>query len=445
MSEHVDGRLDPEHERLLSEHLAACPDCRRELEALQATVAGLREIPPVEPPADLARSVRARLERPSLPVLAWQVLSLPQTRVAVAAGIALVIGFLSLREMAQRGPEDCARPVPGPGRAPGKPAPAALPMPHTGDEAPAPQPLESAPELKRVGEPARETAPVGGSVDAVREAGRRRAADAAATRPAKAGKRLPEADRHVGTVPQQPKTEGRPGNAVIKGRGRRSFGRGSAEANGRVWGSKAPAPRPEEARKSGTGLSVGPATPVAPLRDAHARSLTPFAAPAGAGAPDSEAGAAPQGMTTPRPFPAMRARAGADRAVVREIAVVSADPAAVRARILAWQRRDKTARAAEEPKLKKETALGAAVTRAETVAERAGVVEIDLPSGDADRLVAELRELGTVSFGVEEQALRDSAARYPARKKQDAAAQQVRVVTLRITIRKARPPSRPAD
>jgi putative zinc finger protein len=47
----VDDALSPEERDALDEHLAVCPDCRRELEGFQRTVSLVRAAPPVRAPA----------------------------------------------------------------------------------------------------------------------------------------------------------------------------------------------------------------------------------------------------------------------------------------------------------------------------------------------------------------------------------------------------------
>jgi len=55
MSRSLDGRLDKEGEATLSQHLAGCPGCAKELAVMRATSTTLRAIGRAEPPAGLAR------------------------------------------------------------------------------------------------------------------------------------------------------------------------------------------------------------------------------------------------------------------------------------------------------------------------------------------------------------------------------------------------------
>ena len=61
----LDGELGPEESARLDEHLAACPACRREYDALTRAVAAFEAAPRLEPSPDFAASVmnRARLAK----------------------------------------------------------------------------------------------------------------------------------------------------------------------------------------------------------------------------------------------------------------------------------------------------------------------------------------------------------------------------------------------
>ncbi len=92
MSAELDGRLDEQSARLLNAHLAACPACRQVKADLAKTVGLLRALPEIEPPPGLAAAVRQRLAAAPLPApLAWRILLLPQTRLALAAALLLII------------------------------------------------------------------------------------------------------------------------------------------------------------------------------------------------------------------------------------------------------------------------------------------------------------------------------------------------------------------
>jgi hypothetical protein len=98
MSDELDGCLDPRNKPLLADHLAACAGCRQEFDELRQTVTLLRQMEPVVPPGGMVSAVRQSLQRKSRASV-WSVLSLPQTRVAIAAGLVLIVGVYGWREM----------------------------------------------------------------------------------------------------------------------------------------------------------------------------------------------------------------------------------------------------------------------------------------------------------------------------------------------------------
>ena len=101
LGEHLDGSLDADRTREVNEHLAGCATCRRELEELRQTVALVRGLAPVAQPADLLPSVHRRLAQPrETPwMICWRVLSLPQTHVAAAAALFMMIGLYGWRTL----------------------------------------------------------------------------------------------------------------------------------------------------------------------------------------------------------------------------------------------------------------------------------------------------------------------------------------------------------
>ena len=54
LSAYVDGQVSASEASRVQEHLAACAECRRELEALRATVSLLRSLPQVQPSRSFA-------------------------------------------------------------------------------------------------------------------------------------------------------------------------------------------------------------------------------------------------------------------------------------------------------------------------------------------------------------------------------------------------------
>jgi anti-sigma factor RsiW len=60
---HRDGDLPEAERQALEEHLAGCPDCRREWEAYGRTVDGVSGLRVIAPPSDLVRQVTRAIER----------------------------------------------------------------------------------------------------------------------------------------------------------------------------------------------------------------------------------------------------------------------------------------------------------------------------------------------------------------------------------------------
>ena len=101
MGDHLDGCLDAARVQDLNAHLADCEACRREWDELRQTVTLIRGLKPLAPPADLVASVHQRLAAPQPTRLAvfWRVLNLPQTRVALAASVVILVGFYGWRTL----------------------------------------------------------------------------------------------------------------------------------------------------------------------------------------------------------------------------------------------------------------------------------------------------------------------------------------------------------
>jgi len=399
LSEHVDGCLDPERERLLAEHLASCPGCREELAMLEAVIAGLHALPEVEPPADLVRSVRAELDRPRLSVLAWNMLSLPQTRVAVAAGLALIIGFLGLREMGRdvapdlTAAQDASPVLPAADAGGGVEVPGLIK-----DEAEAGEMLPAAEKAVRLGE--RESGLEKDAADSrvpTRAVLRRRTAKEAVffdrtVEEEQPHKLAPQpAARPLSRLqPRVPTPEGALDSAVDK---RRHVARGAgAEADGGVWRTEQDALRTRSVAGK-RGLSVGPATPVQPTAaPAPQVADSPVSADV-ARMPEEKTEAAV--ATQPEGGAAAPLRKGKARANVREVMVLARDPALVRRRVEAWQRRAETKKharmdhAADDGK-----ALAFSRPMAQTTVSKPepNVIEIQIAAAEVDALLAELGE-----------------------------------------------------
>ncbi len=101
MGDHLDGCLDAARVQDLNAHLADCEACRREWDELRQTVTLIRGLKPLAPPADLVASVHQRLAAPQPTRLAvfWRVLNLPQTRVALAASVVILVGVYGWRTL----------------------------------------------------------------------------------------------------------------------------------------------------------------------------------------------------------------------------------------------------------------------------------------------------------------------------------------------------------
>ena len=64
LGDYLDGLLEPADAKMVEDHVAACEECRSELEALRALVASAAELPPsIEPPHDQWPGIDHRLDR----------------------------------------------------------------------------------------------------------------------------------------------------------------------------------------------------------------------------------------------------------------------------------------------------------------------------------------------------------------------------------------------
>lgn len=86
LSAYLDGELAVPERGAVSTHLAACPLCRDELEALAAVRRSVRGLPVLDLPPGVAREPAPPARR-RMPVLAWAA--------SVAAVAALVLGVLA--------------------------------------------------------------------------------------------------------------------------------------------------------------------------------------------------------------------------------------------------------------------------------------------------------------------------------------------------------------
>ena len=99
VSAEIDGMLDERQTRLLWEHLAECPACRQAKADLERTITLIRELPKMTPPQDLLDSIHQRIARePKTRRIAWRILALPQTRVALAAALLMIAVIYGSRQ-----------------------------------------------------------------------------------------------------------------------------------------------------------------------------------------------------------------------------------------------------------------------------------------------------------------------------------------------------------
>ncbi len=100
MSLDLDGMLDPDRTKTLREHVAQCSACAREREDLRRTVRALRSLPKMDPPADLAASIRAQIreQNPCEAPAPLRFLTSYRTKLALAATLALVAGIFGMMQ-----------------------------------------------------------------------------------------------------------------------------------------------------------------------------------------------------------------------------------------------------------------------------------------------------------------------------------------------------------
>ena len=94
-----------EQRAVISEHLAACEECRAELERIEAVLVALDTLPVPDPGADYGRQVwRAIAPRlAEKPVRWWQVWMEPQRLAAAGAVVALIIAAFVAGRITKRG------------------------------------------------------------------------------------------------------------------------------------------------------------------------------------------------------------------------------------------------------------------------------------------------------------------------------------------------------
>jgi hypothetical protein len=145
----LDDALPVAERRALEAHLAACADCRRELDQLRATVAHLSRLPAARAPAGFVDRVMAEAYRPSWPRRLLDALFVPlRVKLPIEAAAVLLVGVSALY-VYQRTPEvqQLARQeAPQSSRAPAVAPPA--PSSGTVSTPPAPTPAPGPPPSK---------------------------------------------------------------------------------------------------------------------------------------------------------------------------------------------------------------------------------------------------------------------------------------------------------
>ena len=93
----LDAALDAAERHALDAHLAACPECRHELEQLRATTALLGRLPSVRAPAEFVDRVMAEAYRPPWPRRLLDALFVPfRVKLPLEAAAVLLVGVSAL-------------------------------------------------------------------------------------------------------------------------------------------------------------------------------------------------------------------------------------------------------------------------------------------------------------------------------------------------------------
>jgi len=155
-TDYLEGALPAPRREQVAAHLAQCPDCAGELEAFRRTVAALRGLEAVAPPANLLSRINRAVAAQAQPAqprfrVSWQHLG------AAAAAAALVVGFVAVFSYQRIGPVSerfsgqpagtVQKPLEQP--VPDEESPAELA--EAGEEKAAPAALPAAPTMERGG------------------------------------------------------------------------------------------------------------------------------------------------------------------------------------------------------------------------------------------------------------------------------------------------------
>jgi hypothetical protein len=155
LSAHVDGALAPDERAALEAHLAGCAECRRELAALERTVALVRAIEPARAPAGFVdRVVTAARPTPWSTRLArrlfvpWPKIPLEAAALLLVAGLAVMLfrGSVDQQRLARHESAPPAAEAPATTQEPARQVapPAEAPRPMTERPTPAPSALDGA-------------------------------------------------------------------------------------------------------------------------------------------------------------------------------------------------------------------------------------------------------------------------------------------------------------
>ncbi len=143
----LDGALPAAERQALEAHLAACADCRRELDQLRATVARLAQLPAARAPAGFVDRVMAEAYRPSWPRRLLDALFVPlRVKLPIEAAAVLLVGVSALYvyqrtpEVRQLARQEAPQSSPAPAVAPPAPSSGTVSTPPAPTPAPGPAP-----------------------------------------------------------------------------------------------------------------------------------------------------------------------------------------------------------------------------------------------------------------------------------------------------------------
>jgi hypothetical protein len=252
LSAYLDGALVPEERAALETHVAGCAECRRELAALERTVALVRAVAPARAPAGFVDRVVAATRPTPWPARLARRLFLPWPKIPLEAAAVLLVGGLAvliyrgsveqhdLARFATRPPvaQQPVTPTPPAAQTGTAPVPAAAEPPAT------PAPLAQEPAARPTQEPA---TPAPAAPPPARDAGDRRFDQSAAT---EEGKNRAASAPPPGKLEAQAESRAAAGQDVQASRGmseRQGIEGARAKTDG---GAKAQAPPAAEAKRS---------------------------------------------------------------------------------------------------------------------------------------------------------------------------------------------------